>query len=270
MLMHILDVSQPKIEQATFRILPATENESSDEVSFGEYFPVQDVTRNERGNKEEFSYPTGVETSIRNPDYSYNILVLPEHLSNLDAQNKIYFEPKKNSISHVPVNDTYNVEASAKAELRNNKDNINITPENGPISTEIQSVEPIGNEDRSYTDQQHHEEPFHGQQYQYDNHHEDPSHGQHGLHHYEPHHEQGVEHYDPGQPTAYAYNYHVNGYPSGPIFSKHENSDGFLTRGEYSVKLPDGRTQTVSYSVKGEGGFTVNVRYSGNSIIGLI
>ena len=256
--MLILDVSQPKIEQATFRILPATQNDSSDDVHFGEYFPVQDVTRNERGNREELS-------SLRNPDYRYNILVLPEHLSNLDAQNKIYFEPKENVISHVPVNDTYNVEASARAELRNTEDNINITPEDGPISTEIQTIEPIGNEDRSYTDQQHHEEPFHGQQYQYDQHHEEPSHGP--QYHYEPpHHEQGVEHYGPGQPTAYAYNYHVNGYPSGPIFSKHENSDGFLTRGEYSVKLPDGRTQTVSYSVKGEGGFTVNVRYSGNSI----
>ena len=145
MLIHILDVSQPKIEQATFRILPATENDSSDEVSFGEYFPVQDVTRNERGNKEEFSYPTGVETSLRNPDYRYNILVLPEHLSNLDAQNKIYFEPKEDSISHIPINDTYNVQASAKAELRNDENNINITP----ISTEIQTVEPIAQQAQS-------------------------------------------------------------------------------------------------------------------------
>ena len=283
------------MEQATFRILPAPQNDGS-EVNFGEYYPVEDVTRNERGNTGELS--SGDKTSLGNKEYRYNVLVLPDHFSNLDDQNKIYFEPK--DISQVPINDTYNVvdSSSLKAELRNNEKNI--TPKddfNGPISNDPKTIEPIENEDRSYTDQPHHELPSHGQQYQYDQHHEELPHGQqvpYEPHHREPSHpepyqynqhhdepsrgqqfhsephqnEQRGEHYTPEQPTSYAYNYHVNGYPTGPIFSKHENSDGFLTRGEYSVKLPDGRTQTVSYSVKGEGGFTVNVRYSGNSFMG--
>ena len=67
---------------------------------------------------------------------------------------------------------------------------------------------------------------------------------------------------DINNPISYSYNYNVNhANPEGPHFSKHEDSDGVLTKGEYSVKLPDGRIQTVSYSVKGEGGFTVNVKY---------
>ena len=302
---------ESKKEQATFRILPASQNEDS-EVNFGEYFPVQDVTRSERGNNGEFSKAPGDDSLLRNQDYRYNILVLPDHISNLDDQNKIYFEPKDKYVSSFNFDDTYNSNDSSKAELRNNVEKITLEDDfKGQVSTEteLQKDEPIGNEDRAYTGEPHHEEQPHGQQYQYaqpqaesshvqqyqyDQHHEDTSYSQqnqyphhqdtsniqqnhYDQHHeepshdlpyqYEPHarhpHQQGEIQHDPGQQTSYAYNYHVNGYPSGPIFSKHENSDGFLTRGEYSVKLPDGRTQTVSYSVKGEGGFTVNVRYSG-------
>merc|ERR1712032_953966 len=273
-------------------------DDSEAEVNFGEYFPVQDVTRSERGNNGEFSKAPGDETLLRNQDYRYNILVLPDHISNLDDQNKIYFEPK--DIFAFNFDDTYKGNDSSKAELRNNVEKITLGDDfKGQISTEtkLQKDEPIGNEDRAYTGESYHEEQPHVQQYHYDRHHEDTSYSQQNQYshhqdtsniqqnHYDQHHEepshdlpyqyesharhpheQGEIQHDPGQQTSYAYNYHANGYPAGPIFSKHENSDGFLTRGEYSVKLPDGRTQTVSYSVKGEGGFTVNVRYSGNGV----
>ena len=62
-------------------------------------------------------------------------------------------------------------------------------------------------------------------------------------------------------PISYSYNYAVDDGPTGPQFSKHEASDGVLTKGEYSVILPDGRLQTVSYSVTEQGGFAVNVKY---------
>ena len=39
--------------------------------------------------------------------------------------------------------------------------------------------------------------------------------------------------------------------------------NSFHLQGEYSVRLPNGLLQTVSYTVLGEGGFSVNVRYSG-------
>ena len=85
-------------------------------------------------------------------------------------------------------------------------------------------------------------------------------------------------------PISYSYDYAVNDGPAGPVISKTEQSDGVLTRvrmelrtedcdqqtqpffclqGEYSVRLPNGLLQTVSYSVQGEGGFSVNVKYSG-------
>ena len=80
-------------------------------------------------------------------------------------------------------------------------------------------------------------------------------------------------------PISYSYDYAVNDGPAGPVISKTEQSDGVLTRvrtrlwsgnwgisclqGEYSVRLPNGLVQTVSYSVQGEGGFSVNVKYSG-------
>merc|ERR1739838_700219 len=39
--------------------------------------------------------------------------------------------------------------------------------------------------------------------------------------------------------------------------------EGILTQGEYSVALPDGRTQIVTYRVEADSGFIANVRYEG-------
>ena len=287
------------MEQATFRVLPATQNDVSD-LSFGEYSPGQDTARDIRGSQGEISYAPGDDTSLGSRDYRYNILVLPDQISNLNGQNKVYFEPP------VSVSKNYNIDESTKAELRSNNDenakekddfNGQISKEpqtTKPIENKVQRLEeissdvnfphPIENKDRSFTEEPpliHLKEPAKTHQYQYEEHPEEPSHDkqfQYEPHlpepslsqpyQYEPHHSEHIgEHHNPGQQTSYAYNYHVNGYPAGPIFSKQENSDGYLTRGEYSVQLPDGRTQTVSYSVKGEGGFTVNVRYSGKDFM---
>ena len=89
--------------------------------------------------------------------------------------------------------------------------------------------------------------------------------------------------YKDGQSRSpkYSYAYSVNGGSYGPIFAKHEDSDGHLTKvshakllienadyicqGEYSVELPDGRLQTVSYTVLGESDFSASLRYSGKA-----
>merc|ERR1712025_1259747 len=48
-------------------------------------------------------------------------------------------------------------------------------------------------------------------------------------------------------------------------FQHDENRDGYQTHGEYSVALPDGRTQIVTYRVDGDSGFIADVRYEGEA-----
>ena len=87
-------------------------------------------------------------------------------------------------------------------------------------------------------------------------------------------------------PQPYDYRYEVSdrSAKSGPLqFKKQEKTDsGGTTTGQYSVLLPDGRTQvsmgdgdhqnppvqTVRYSVTGEGGFLAEVTYSPTARIG--
>ena len=48
----------------------------------------------------------------------------------------------------------------------------------------------------------------------------------------------------------------------GNDFNKQETSDGGVVTGQYSVLLPDGRIQTVTYSVAPNTGFVVsNIRH---------
>ena len=46
----------------------------------------------------------------------------------------------------------------------------------------------------------------------------------------------------------------------GNDFNQQEQSDGAQVTGQYSVLLPDGRIQTVTYSVRPETGFVVRLR----------
>ena len=49
-------------------------------------------------------------------------------------------------------------------------------------------------------------------------------------------------------PPKYNYNYDVHGYGDyEPQFNAQEARDGYAAQGSYSVKLPDGRTKTVTY-----------------------
>ena len=73
------------------------------------------------------------------------------------------------------------------------------------------------------------------------------------------------EPYDPEsyEPKPYSYNFGVNDAYSGVDYNRaEERSDSGVTRGSYTVKLPDGRIQTVSY-VADDDGFHATVSYEG-------
>merc|ERR1711971_104161 len=65
-------------------------------------------------------------------------------------------------------------------------------------------------------------------------------------------------------PPVYNYNYAVKDDYSGSIFTAAEERDNYNAAGSYSVNLPDGRVQIVSYSVSGpDGGYIADVKYEG-------
>ncbi|KAK4310913.1 hypothetical protein Pmani_017548 [Petrolisthes manimaculis] len=64
--------------------------------------------------------------------------------------------------------------------------------------------------------------------------------------------------------AIYEFNYGVKDY-SGNNFGHQEARDGDNTKGSYSVQLPDGRRQTVTYYVDGDSGFVADVKYSGEA-----
>lgn len=58
--------------------------------------------------------------------------------------------------------------------------------------------------------------------------------------------------------------YAVSDYQTANQQSHQANSDGDVTRGEYRVQLPDGRTQVVRYTADWKNGYNaeVNLTYS--------
>ncbi|CAH0718627.1 unnamed protein product, partial [Brenthis ino] len=66
--------------------------------------------------------------------------------------------------------------------------------------------------------------------------------------------------YDQDQNQNYAFSYTVKDHKTGDDFSHSQQSSGSATNGEYRVRLPDGRTQIVSYTAD-ENGYKANVRY---------
>merc|ERR1712083_719861 len=95
--------------------------------------------------------------------------------------------------------------------------------------------------------------------------HHAPHHGvHHGLAHHAPHHAvaHGVHHAQ--GPANYNYAYAVADSYSGANFGATEARDGYATTGSYNVLLPDGRTQTVTYTVGDDySGYVADVQYSG-------
>ena len=66
-------------------------------------------------------------------------------------------------------------------------------------------------------------------------------------------------------PAAYEYSYTVQDDYAGVNFGQDESRSGYGTNGKYHVVLPDGRTQTVTYTVDGYGGYVADVQYSGEA-----
>ncbi|XP_043220105.1 cuticle protein 19-like [Amphibalanus amphitrite] len=65
--------------------------------------------------------------------------------------------------------------------------------------------------------------------------------------------------------SPYAFEYAVRDRYTGAAFSQAEQSSGAAVRGSYSVALPDGRIQHVTYVAdhSGDGGYNAHVTYEG-------
>ena len=66
-------------------------------------------------------------------------------------------------------------------------------------------------------------------------------------------------------PRPYAFSWNVQDAASRNDYGHHEESDGKIVAGSYRVLLPDGRTQTVTYTVRGDEGYVAHVVYSGGA-----
>ncbi|XP_037805111.1 cuticle protein 7-like [Penaeus monodon] len=74
-------------------------------------------------------------------------------------------------------------------------------------------------------------------------------------------------HYEPEYPDVppkYNYNYGVADGYSGANFAASESRDGYKTEGSYTVDLPDGRKQIVTYVDNGDG-LIAEVTYEGEA-----
>ena len=76
----------------------------------------------------------------------------------------------------------------------------------------------------------------------------------------EPHYEE-----EPYHEKYYQYGYQVDDHYTGDYHGHMEHTAGHLTKGEYKVKLPDGRVQVVSYEAD-HAGFRPRVTYEGVSV----
>ena len=72
---------------------------------------------------------------------------------------------------------------------------------------------------------------------------------------------------DLSEPPVYSYQYGVADDYSGANFAQTEQRDGYVTSGSYTVNLPDGRVQTVTYSDNGDG-IVQDVTYTGTAQYG--
>ncbi|CAO1434419.1 unnamed protein product [Diamesa serratosioi] len=82
------------------------------------------------------------------------------------------------------------------------------------------------------------------------------------LFHPEPYQPKPEEH-QPGNP--FDFNYAVNDVETSNDYKHNAVSDGDVTRGEYRVALPDGRTQVVKYTADWKKGYNAEVTYEGEA-----
>ena len=66
-------------------------------------------------------------------------------------------------------------------------------------------------------------------------------------------------------PAQYEFKYSVHDKYAGNDFGHQEKRHGHDAEGQYYVQLPDGRRQTVSYSVNKGTGYVANVHYEGKA-----
>ncbi|XP_018010165.1 cuticle protein 19 [Hyalella azteca] len=66
-------------------------------------------------------------------------------------------------------------------------------------------------------------------------------------------------------PKPYSFSYGIDDKHYGPSFMQQEKSDGHSVKGSYTVQLPDGRLQTVTYTADHDNGFFADVKYSGKA-----
>ena len=67
------------------------------------------------------------------------------------------------------------------------------------------------------------------------------------------------------EPASYSYDWAVKDDSSNNNYGQTESRNGDKTTGSYYVLLPDGRIQTVTYSVDGYGGYVADITYSGEA-----
>ena len=63
----------------------------------------------------------------------------------------------------------------------------------------------------------------------------------------------------------FEFSYVVQDDYSGNDYSHNEKSDGSVTNGQYSVLLPDGRTQVVTFKADHTNGYIAEVTYEGEA-----
>merc|ERR1712025_207077 len=69
----------------------------------------------------------------------------------------------------------------------------------------------------------------------------------------------------PAEDAIYTYQYAVKDDYSGNDLGAQEARERELTNGQYNVLLPDGRLQTVTYTVNGGEGYVADVQYAGEA-----
>ncbi|XP_066976858.1 cuticle protein 19-like [Macrobrachium rosenbergii] len=68
---------------------------------------------------------------------------------------------------------------------------------------------------------------------------------------------------EPQGPAKYSFKYAVDDAEGGNNYGHGETRDGDAIQGSYVIRLPDSRTQKVSYTVNGDSGYVADVTYEG-------